>query len=223
MWAIVTATGICSYGLRCDFMVSFKNHTSAFLKVTLELPNYLLCASCLFPPRGVLKYQTNIEAHPPGCLRANQSGTEQQGEELEQAEDEERRCGEEAHFQPHYPQVRVFVCVCVGAVCLLCFSWHFHWFCAAVPVKCVYVEVGVVVRVCWVFGKCWRELVLFIRGVVPSGRGRHPLFTSRPVFVCVITCLHMVVKQRAGSIKSPLNPIVLSRVYGRCEQLACYS
>ncbi|TMS07226.1 NADPH oxidase 4 [Larimichthys crocea] len=33
---------------------------------------------------GALKYQTNIETHPPGCLRANQSGTEQQGEELEQ-------------------------------------------------------------------------------------------------------------------------------------------
>ncbi|KAK1900515.1 NADPH oxidase 4 [Dissostichus eleginoides] len=32
---------------------------------------------------GALKYQTNLEGHPPGCLRANQSSTEQQGEELE--------------------------------------------------------------------------------------------------------------------------------------------
>ncbi|XP_056298059.1 NADPH oxidase 4 [Pseudoliparis swirei] len=53
---------------------------------------------------GALKYQTNVEAHPPGCLRANQSSPERQGAELEQGEDEARRCGEEAHFQPHYPQ-----------------------------------------------------------------------------------------------------------------------
>lgn len=80
-------------------------------------------------PRGVLKFQTNIEAHPPGCLRANQSGgTQQRGEELEQAEDEERRCREEAQFQPHYPQVCVCLCVCAGAVCLLCLSWHLHLF-----------------------------------------------------------------------------------------------
>ncbi|KAI4814929.1 hypothetical protein KUCAC02_005105 [Chaenocephalus aceratus] len=32
---------------------------------------------------GALKYQTNLEGHPPGCLGANQSSTEQQGEELE--------------------------------------------------------------------------------------------------------------------------------------------
>lgn len=104
-----TVTGICSYVLGCDFVESLKTHTSAFLKITLELLNF--CFLLVFPPRGVLKYQTNIEAHPPGCLRANQS-TEQRGEELEQAEDEERRCREEAHFQPHCPQV--CVCVCVG-------------------------------------------------------------------------------------------------------------
>ncbi|KAF0030549.1 hypothetical protein F2P81_017280 [Scophthalmus maximus] len=40
---------------------------------------------------GALKYQTNIEAHPPGCLRANQSNTERHDEELDQGEDEERR------------------------------------------------------------------------------------------------------------------------------------
>lgn len=65
----------------------------------------------VFSTRGALKYQTNIEAHPPGCLRANQSGSERQGEELEQGEDDETRCREEAHFQPHYPQVCGRVCV----------------------------------------------------------------------------------------------------------------
>ncbi len=93
------------YSYRVAF---FNNSASAILKVTLPYIAFIL----VFFIRGALKYQTNIEAHPPGCLRANQSGTEQQGQELEQAEDEERRCREEAHFQPHYPQV----CVCVGRV-----------------------------------------------------------------------------------------------------------
>lgn len=174
----------------------------------------------VFSTRGALKYQTNIEAHPPGCLRANQSGAEQLGEELEQGEDEERRCREEAHFQPHYPQVCVGVCV---SVCYVCFGISIYL------KACLFVFVSVCLccRGCGVFGKCWRELALFIRGEVLLGRGRHPLSTSRPVFccvlpsACVITCLHMVVKQRAGSIKSPLNLIVLRGLYGSCEQLVC--
>lgn len=68
---------------------------------------------------GALKYQTNIEAHPPDCFRANQSSTEQQGDELDTSEEEERRCNEDAHFQPHYPQVRVCVCVWVVQACVL--------------------------------------------------------------------------------------------------------
>ncbi|XP_077396495.1 NADPH oxidase 4-like isoform X4 [Festucalex cinctus] len=55
---------------------------------------------------GALKYQTNIEAHPPGCIRANHSQAEQQGEELEKHEEEKMRCKAEAHFQPHCPQNR---------------------------------------------------------------------------------------------------------------------
>lgn len=57
---------------------------------------------------GALKYQTNVESHPPGCLRANQSSGKQEGPES--AEDDERRCREEAYFQPHNPQVCVCVC-----------------------------------------------------------------------------------------------------------------
>ncbi|KAM7399365.1 hypothetical protein PAMP_018640 [Pampus punctatissimus] len=83
---------------------------------------------------GALKYQTNLEAHPPGCLRANQSSTEQQGEELEQREDEERRCREEAHFQPHYPQTWIWVS---GPLCLYCAERFYRYIRSSDPVTIV--------------------------------------------------------------------------------------
>lgn len=55
--------------------------------------------------RGVLKYQTNIEAHPPGCVTANQSSWDPQAKEVDKGDNEDRPCREEAYFQGHYPQV----------------------------------------------------------------------------------------------------------------------
>ncbi|XP_068440933.1 NADPH oxidase 4 [Clinocottus analis] len=83
---------------------------------------------------GALKYQTNIEAHPPGCLRANQSSTEQRVEELEQGEDEERRCGAEAHFQPHYPQTWLWVS---GPLCLYCAERFYRYIRSSDPITIV--------------------------------------------------------------------------------------
>ncbi|XP_058490256.1 NADPH oxidase 4 [Solea solea] len=83
---------------------------------------------------GALKYQTNIEAHPPGCLRANQSNTEQQDEELHQCEDEERRCREEAHFHPHYPQTWLWVS---GPLCLYCAERFYRYMRSSDPVTIV--------------------------------------------------------------------------------------
>uniref|UniRef100_A0A4W6F7I9 NADPH oxidase 4 n=1 Tax=Lates calcarifer TaxID=8187 RepID=A0A4W6F7I9_LATCA len=83
---------------------------------------------------GALKYQTNIEAHPPGCLRANQSSAEQQGKELDQGEDEERRCREEAHFQPHYPQTWLWVS---GPLCLYCAERFYRYIRSSHPITIV--------------------------------------------------------------------------------------
>uniref|UniRef100_A0AAQ4P9J7 FAD-binding FR-type domain-containing protein n=1 Tax=Gasterosteus aculeatus aculeatus TaxID=481459 RepID=A0AAQ4P9J7_GASAC len=77
---------------------------------------------------GALKYQTNIEAHPPGCLTANQSSTSQR------REDEERRCGEEAHFQPHYPQTWLWVS---GPLCLYCAERFYRYIRSSDPVTIV--------------------------------------------------------------------------------------
>ncbi|XP_006802158.1 NADPH oxidase 4 isoform X2 [Neolamprologus brichardi] len=83
---------------------------------------------------GALKYQTNIEAHPPGCFRANQSSTEQQGDELDTSEEEERRCNEDAHFQPHYPQTWLWVS---GPLCLYCVERFYRYIQSRDPVTIV--------------------------------------------------------------------------------------
>ncbi|XP_039516287.1 NADPH oxidase 4 isoform X4 [Pimephales promelas] len=57
---------------------------------------------------GALKYQSNVEAHPPGCLhsnlssgsRTNHRAAGEKGEELSL----QMVCQEEARFQPHFPQ-----------------------------------------------------------------------------------------------------------------------
>ncbi|XP_052323979.1 NADPH oxidase 4 isoform X2 [Oncorhynchus keta] len=53
---------------------------------------------------GALKYQTNFEAHPPGCLRANQTNPDKTEEESGQAEGDGWSCREEARFQPNSPE-----------------------------------------------------------------------------------------------------------------------
>ncbi|XP_037534390.1 NADPH oxidase 4-like, partial [Nematolebias whitei] len=77
---------------------------------------------------GALKYQTNIETHPPGCLRANQSSPKQQDE------GDESRCREEAHFEPHYPQTWLWVS---GPLCLYCVERLYRYIWSSDPVSIV--------------------------------------------------------------------------------------
>uniref|UniRef100_A0A3B5M6J2 NADPH oxidase 4 n=1 Tax=Xiphophorus couchianus TaxID=32473 RepID=A0A3B5M6J2_9TELE len=83
---------------------------------------------------GVLKYQTNIEAHPPGCLRPNQSSTEQYVDDLEQLEDDDSRCKADAHFEPHYPQTWLWVS---GPLCLYCVERLYRCIRSSAPVTIV--------------------------------------------------------------------------------------
>ncbi|XP_077421393.1 NADPH oxidase 4 isoform X1 [Vanacampus margaritifer] len=83
---------------------------------------------------GALKYQTNIEAHPPGCIRANHSHAQQQGEELEKREEVEMRCKAEAHFQPHCPQTWLWVS---GPLCLYCAERLYRYIRSSEPVTIV--------------------------------------------------------------------------------------
>ncbi|XP_028276080.1 NADPH oxidase 4 isoform X1 [Parambassis ranga] len=83
---------------------------------------------------GILKYQTNLDTHPPGCLRANQSSSEQQREDLEQGEDKETICREDARFQPHYPQTWLWVS---GPLCLYCLERFYRYIRSSDPVTIV--------------------------------------------------------------------------------------
>ncbi|XP_052323978.1 NADPH oxidase 4 isoform X1 [Oncorhynchus keta] len=64
---------------------------------------------------GALKYQTNFEAHPPGCLRANQTNPDKTEEESGQAEGDGWSCREEARFQPNSPEYIVLNCPSVSS------------------------------------------------------------------------------------------------------------
>ncbi|KAK0140589.1 NADPH oxidase 4 [Merluccius polli] len=83
---------------------------------------------------GALKYQSNVDAHPPGCLSANQSSPVLQGEELEPGSGEERRCKEEARFHPHYPQTWMWVS---GPLCLYCAERFYRYIRSSDPVTIV--------------------------------------------------------------------------------------
>ncbi|XP_014842911.1 PREDICTED: NADPH oxidase 4 [Poecilia mexicana] len=84
---------------------------------------------------GVLKYQSNIEAHPPGCLRPNQSSAEQHVDDLlEQLEDDDSSCKEDALFEPHYPQTWLWVS---GPLCLYCVERLYRCIRSSAPVTIV--------------------------------------------------------------------------------------
>lgn len=59
--------------------------------------------------RGALKYQSNVETHPPGCTHnnlsswTNHNAAGEKGAEFSGAP--QTVCQEEARFQPHFPQV----------------------------------------------------------------------------------------------------------------------
>ncbi|KAJ0022181.1 hypothetical protein NQD34_009671 [Periophthalmus magnuspinnatus] len=83
---------------------------------------------------GALKYQTNMEAHPPGCVRSNQSSSGQDREEAEQAEDGEPRCREDPHFHHHYPQTWLWVS---APLCLYCAERVYRYIRSSEPVTIV--------------------------------------------------------------------------------------
>lgn len=82
---------------------------------------------------GALKYQTNMEAHPPGCIRSNQSSPELQREE-QPADEREPRCSEEPHFQHHYPQTWLWVS---APLCLYCAERVYRYIRSSDPVTVV--------------------------------------------------------------------------------------
>ncbi|XP_055735580.1 NADPH oxidase 4 isoform X2 [Salvelinus fontinalis] len=83
---------------------------------------------------GALKYQTNFEAHPPGCLRANQTNPDKTEEEPGQAEGDVWSCREEARFQPNSPETWLWVS---GPLCLYCAERLYRYIRSNSPVTIV--------------------------------------------------------------------------------------
>lgn len=185
----------------CDFTLFFSKHTSAFLGDKPESQSSYRSASCAAPSEESWSFRQTSRPTPPAAsepIRAGRSSTARSWSRLRMTRGDVERRLASSHTIPR--------CVRVYGCCTTC--WHFHssgCCCACVSGvwKCVLLEV------------LRRQGGAGVLGL-HQGLGLCAFLPAR-----VITCLHMVVKQWAGSIKSPLNPIVLSRLYEGCEQLVC--
>eukprot|EP00063_Salmo_salar_P044107 XP_014018942.1 PREDICTED: NADPH oxidase 4 isoform X3 [Salmo salar] len=98
--------------------------------ILLVLILFLMFTASSYCISGALKYQTNFEAHPPGCLRANQTNPEESG----QAEGDGWSCREEARFQPNSPETWLWVS---GPLCLYCAERLYRYIRSNSPVTIV--------------------------------------------------------------------------------------
>ncbi|XP_068122892.1 NADPH oxidase 4 isoform X2 [Hyperolius riggenbachi] len=95
---------------------------------------------------GVLKYQTNVHSHPPGCLRPNKTAAEDYGPParvnggapLHIAQEEElltnstlKICTEEANFHPHFPETWIWIS---APLCLYCTERLYRYLRSTKPV-----------------------------------------------------------------------------------------
>ncbi|KAF4085787.1 hypothetical protein AMELA_G00098950 [Ameiurus melas] len=87
---------------------------------------------------GMLKYQTNVEAHPPGCVLANQTPptnpTAEEEKRAESAKSSSTVCGEGATFQAHFPQSWLWVS---APLCLYCAERVYRYVRGSIPVTVV--------------------------------------------------------------------------------------
>uniref|UniRef100_A0A3B1JA79 NADPH oxidase 4 n=1 Tax=Astyanax mexicanus TaxID=7994 RepID=A0A3B1JA79_ASTMX len=94
--------------------------------------------------QGALKYQTNVDTHPPGCIRTNQTNSSsytssnQVPETQTKAELKEMPhitvCKEDAHFQHHFPQTWLWV---TAPLCLYCAERLYRYIRGSAPVTVV--------------------------------------------------------------------------------------
>ncbi|XP_072528184.1 NADPH oxidase 4 isoform X2 [Salminus brasiliensis] len=120
-----------SYSIRvCNYEIFWYTH-NLFMLFYIVLMLHVV--------GGALKYQTNVDTHPPGCIRANQTNgssytwsnqkpeTQTQGTPL-------TVCGEDAHFQPHFPQTWLWV---TAPLCLYCAERLYRCIRGSTPVTIV--------------------------------------------------------------------------------------
>ncbi|XP_066555374.1 NADPH oxidase 4 isoform X2 [Amia ocellicauda] len=96
---------------------------------------------------GVLKYQANIDTHPPGCFKPNKTGQDPEPKletalqpslhhslGLSPTENFGKVCKEEPHFQSHFPETWLWVS---GPLCLYCAERLYRYIRSSTPVTIV--------------------------------------------------------------------------------------
>ncbi|KAI1893949.1 hypothetical protein AGOR_G00128910 [Albula goreensis] len=93
---------------------------------------------------GALKYQTNVDTHPPGCFRPNRTdpepraGTQPSREPVPSGSEDgdgfNNVCREEARFQAHFPSTWLWVS---GPLCLYCAERLYRYVRGSTPVTIV--------------------------------------------------------------------------------------
>ncbi|KAI4898998.1 hypothetical protein NFI96_024452 [Prochilodus magdalenae] len=92
---------------------------------------------------GAIKYQANVEAHPPGCIwpkQANTSSDTWSSQKTKVEVDGESKetsftvCREDPHFQPHFPQTWLWVS---APLCLYCAERLYRYIRGSAPVTVV--------------------------------------------------------------------------------------
>ncbi|XP_049323051.1 NADPH oxidase 4 [Astyanax mexicanus] len=125
-----------SYSIRvCNYEIFWYTHNLFILFYIILM---------LHVVGGALKYQTNVDTHPPGCIRTNQTNSSsytssnQVPETQTKAELKEMPhitvCKEDAHFQHHFPQTWLWV---TAPLCLYCAERLYRYIRGSAPVTVV--------------------------------------------------------------------------------------
>ncbi|XP_057207064.1 NADPH oxidase 4 [Triplophysa rosa] len=106
---------LCLMFTASSYSIRFSSYEIFWYTHNLFIVFYLILM--LHVVGGALKYQLNVESHPPGCVHTNLSSHSLTNHRAAGEKDSRSVCLEEACFQTHFPQTWLWVS---APLCLYC-------------------------------------------------------------------------------------------------------